>query len=241
MSDSENSETTEYNNFKEIQEEIEKCKRNPETSGMFVSGWDDADQDVDVVKNPKENPIDHILWAAENGDVELLKELLTIQPGLVHARDSDGYTPLHRASYSNHIAAVQYLLSVGANINAKTQLGWTPLHSACNWNNYKIVARLLAAGADPTALSEGEQTPLHLAAAVSHCKSTLLVLFLRRDLIEIARKTNNSGETPEDLARGHGIYAPLFEMVCPAISHIHSLAFTCNPFVRRKQIILLKK
>lgn len=101
------------------------------------------------------NPIDHILWAAENDDVNTLKEILLSQPGLVHARDADGYTPLHRAAYGNHVAAITYLLSAGAKVNIKTELGWTPLHSACNWNNYHAAARLLAAGADIAALSDG--------------------------------------------------------------------------------------
>lgn len=101
------------------------------------------------------NPNDHILWAAENGDVNVLKEILRSQPGLVHAQDSDGYTPLHRAAYGNHLAAICYLLSAGAKVTTKTHMGWTPLHSACNWNNYKVAARLLAAGADPAALSDG--------------------------------------------------------------------------------------
>jgi ankyrin repeat domain-containing protein 49 len=96
-----------------------------------------------------------VLWAAENGEVETLKELLTNQPSLVQVQDSDGYTPLHRAAYGNHITAISCLLSFGADINVKTELGWTPLHSACNWNNYSAAARLLAAGADPNAVSDG--------------------------------------------------------------------------------------
>lgn len=231
MSESDDSDIH-VNDFRDIQKEIKKCKRNPQTSGMFVSGWDDEDKDVNTVKQPKDNPKDYILWAAEHGEVEIIKDLVRSNPELVQICDSDGYTPLHRAAYSNHVHAISYLLSVGANISAKTQLGWTPLHSACNWNNYITVARLLAAGADPGALSDGGQTPLHLVSAISHCKSTLLVLLLREDVTEIAKKTNNRGETPVDLAKGHGIYAPLFEMVDPAVSYIRSLAFTCNPYVR---------
>ncbi|CAG9796701.1 unnamed protein product [Diatraea saccharalis] len=233
MSDSEE-ETFDFKKFKEIKDEIERCKTNPETSGMFVSGWDDADQDVDVVENPKANPIDHVLWAAENGEIETLKQLLTSQPGLVHARDSDGYTPLHRAAYGNHISAISLLLSLGANIHTRTELGWTPLHSACNWNNYRVAARLLAAGADISAVSDGEQTPLHLAAAISHCKSTLVVLLLREDTTDIAEKPNNSGESPKQLALRHGIYSPIFEMVLPAISFIRSISFTSNPYVKEQ-------
>lgn len=73
---------------------------------------------------------------------------------------------------------------------------------------------------------------MHLASAMSHCKSTLLILLLREDTADIAYKPNNSGDTPVELARGHGIYAPLFEMALPAASYIRSLAFSCNPYVR---------
>lgn len=75
---------------------------------------------------------------------------------------------------------------------------------------------------------------MHLAAAISHSKSSLLLMFLRDDVVETANRPNNSGETPKQLALGHGIYAPLFEMISPAVSYIHSDAFTFNPFVRKQ-------
>lgn len=234
MSDSEDSDNHiyDYKSFDQVSEEIQRRKKNPETSQMFVSGWDDADQDLDLVKDPKANPIDHVLWAAENGEIETLQSLLASQPNLIKARDGDGYTPLHRAAYGNHLQCVSYLLSLNADIKAKTELGWTPLHSACNWNNYKVAARLLAANADPGALSDGDQTPLHLAAAVSHSKSTLLVLLFREDIVKIVNKENNSGETPGHLAQGHGIYGLLFDMASPAATQIRNIAFTCNPYTR---------
>lgn len=52
MSDSEG-EISAVQDFKDIADEILRCKKNPETANMFVSGWDDADQDVEVVKDPK--------------------------------------------------------------------------------------------------------------------------------------------------------------------------------------------
>lgn len=94
--------------------------------------------------------------------MDTLKWLLNKQPELVHVQDSDGYTPLHRASYGNHVRAIAHLLSAGANVSTKTELGWTPLHSACNWNNYNAVARLLAAGADPNSSSDGGKDKLFI-------------------------------------------------------------------------------
>ncbi|XP_028176344.1 ankyrin repeat domain-containing protein 49-like [Ostrinia furnacalis] len=237
MSDSDDSDIYQHRAFREIHRAIRNYKKDPKTAGMFVSGWDDADEGVDEVENPEDNPTDHILWAAEKGDVNTIKELLTKQPDLVHVQDPDGYTPLHRAAYGNHAVAISYLLSGGANIHAETEVGWTPLHSACNWNNYNAVARLLAAGADPNAMSAGGQTPMHLAAAISHSKSTLVLLFLRDDVVQAAEKKNISGETPKQLALRHGIYAPLFEMVMPAMSYIHSDAFTFNPFIQKQVMI----
>lgn len=48
-----------------------------------------------------------ILWAAENGRLDVVKEVLQGNPSLVQARDNDLYTPLHRAAYNNHADVVQ--------------------------------------------------------------------------------------------------------------------------------------
>ncbi len=85
--------------------------------------------------------------------------------GLVHARDADGYTPLHRAAYNNRVAMVQWLLERGADVGARTLDGWTALHSAARWGQARTAALLLQAGADVNAATTGAQTPLHLAAA----------------------------------------------------------------------------
>lgn len=54
-----------------------------------------------------EKPETEILWAAENGRLDLLKNLVTKNPGLVKVKDRDGYTPLHRACYNNHSEVVE--------------------------------------------------------------------------------------------------------------------------------------
>ena len=48
------------------------------------------------------HPHKKILWAAENGDTDLVAELLESDQSLVNSKDNDGYSPLHRASYENH-------------------------------------------------------------------------------------------------------------------------------------------
>lgn len=73
----------------------------------------------------------------------------------MHATDPDGYTPLHRASYSNNVPLVKLLLAHGADPNAVTEFGWTPVHSACQWTNAECVAVLLQHGADVNARTDG--------------------------------------------------------------------------------------
>jgi ankyrin repeat protein len=36
----------------------------------------------------------------------------------IHAKDNDGWTPLHSASWNGHLEVVKYLKSVGADIHA---------------------------------------------------------------------------------------------------------------------------
>lgn len=96
-----------------------------------------------------------ILEAAENGDLELIKDLLSQDPNLINAIDKDKYTALHRACYNNHLEVVKYLVKSGASISAKTELQWEPLHSCCQWNHVECAAFLIQCGADVNAPSEG--------------------------------------------------------------------------------------
>ena len=75
-----------------------------------------------------------LLKAAEYGKLEQVKEILSKQPLLVNAKDSDGYTALHRSSYSGHTNIVKYLIEKGANVDGKTDDGWRPIHCATRWS-----------------------------------------------------------------------------------------------------------
>lgn len=52
------------------------------------------------------SPEQEILWAAEQGNLGLVKTLVSKQSNLVNIHDNDGYTALHRACYSNHLPIV---------------------------------------------------------------------------------------------------------------------------------------
>jgi ankyrin repeat protein len=49
-----------------------------------------------------ESPDKEILWASENGKLSAVERLIRVDPMLIHVKDKDGYTPLHRACYNDH-------------------------------------------------------------------------------------------------------------------------------------------
>jgi ankyrin repeat protein len=109
-------------------------------------------------------PDKEIIKAAKSGNIEKVKELLTTDSNLVKARDSDGSTPLHCATWKGHQEIAALLLNAGGDVNAHNSnehWGTTPLHAAAHANQVAIAELLIAHGADLHALDLNGKTPLH--------------------------------------------------------------------------------
>ena len=74
-----------------------------------------------------------LLVASEEGRFDDLRDLLISNPHLLNARDRDGYTACHRASYSGHGEVLKLLIQFGCNTRARTNDGWEPIHCAVRW------------------------------------------------------------------------------------------------------------
>ncbi|CCF39136.1 hypothetical protein CH063_10050 [Colletotrichum higginsianum] len=83
--------------------------------------------------------------------------------------DCEGATPLHLAVRNNHPDAVDVLIKLGANVNARQTSKDGAVPTAlwqAGWNrNLDIATKLLEAGADPDARGKDKSTVLHLAVA----------------------------------------------------------------------------
>ena len=116
-----------------------------------------------------------IIKAAKSGDVATIKSLLSTDPSLISARDTDGSTPLHCATWKGQDKAAELLVEAGADVNAINQnehWGTTPLHAAAPANQAKIAQLLLDHGADVKATDMEGRTPMfhttfHKAKAVA--------------------------------------------------------------------------
>lgn len=83
-----------------------------------------------------------IIWAAGNGQKDLV-ELLLAHGVSIECRDEDwGHTPLARAANQGNKAIVQFLLEKGADIESKGDNGLTPLLWAA-WEGHEAVIRVL--------------------------------------------------------------------------------------------------
>ena len=68
--------------------------------------------------------------AANNGNFEKVKRLVSNNPDLVNEKDLNNKTALHFAAFAGHPEIVEYLLENGADVNAKDVYNMTPLHAA---------------------------------------------------------------------------------------------------------------
>ncbi len=109
------------------------------------------------------DPAKEIIKAAKNGQVARLRELLTGDPALIDARDKDGSTPLHCATWKGQQEVVALLIKAGADVNAynnNDHWGTSPLHAAAHANQVAIAQLLIDHGADVNAQDKEGRTPM---------------------------------------------------------------------------------
>ncbi|KAE8292615.1 Ankyrin repeat domain-containing protein 39 [Larimichthys crocea] len=121
-----------------------------------------------VYQSMDEMEFERGIWsAAMDGDLQRVQSF--IQKGAdPNLRDSAGYTALHYASRSGHLAVCSLLLQSGACASPRTPGGATPLHRSAYCGHLDVVGLLLQHRADPTLCDDDGATPLHKAAERGH-------------------------------------------------------------------------
>jgi hypothetical protein len=92
-----------------------------------------------------------LIVAAIRGQYDTVRYLVEELGANVDIPDNLGCTPLHAASFNDHLGVVRMLLKLGAAINQRNNDGLTPLMVAASKNNTEIVKWLVKAGADTEA------------------------------------------------------------------------------------------
>jgi ankyrin repeat protein len=138
-------------------------------------------------------------WAAERGDMVVVKVLLGTRKVDINSQTKSGLTPLSRAAEQGHGVVVQLLLACSnVEVNSKDRHGRTPLRYAAG-SGHEDVVKLLLARPDVEVNSKGNsgRTPLSWAANQGH--EAVVKLLLARSDVE-ANSKENDGHTPLSLA-----------------------------------------
>ena len=116
-------------------------------------------------------------YACQQGHFNVVKahESLLEVKEIRDAQNSDFDTPLHLSCESLNVQIVCFLISKGANVNAKNKKLLTPLHIVTQHGHVDIAKMLLQEGAHVNCRDKREYTPLHYAAELN---STELVHLL---------------------------------------------------------------
>jgi ankyrin repeat protein len=158
------------------------------------------------ISSRKEHTLKHqtlLLWAAESGDIALVKVLLATKKVDVNSKDEMRRTPLLRAATGGHEAVVKLLLARGdVEADSKDKDGWTPLWQAA-MRGHEAVVKLLLTHSDVEADSKDKdrRTPLWRAAAGGH--EAVIKLLLARGDVEADSK-DEGGWTPLSRAAAGG-------------------------------------
>ncbi|XP_065192896.1 myotrophin-like [Sycon ciliatum] len=89
---------------------------------------------------------DDLLWAVKNGDLEQVKSLSASAD--VNAVLKNGRMALHYAADFGQAEVIEYLLSIGANVDLADSYGITPLLAAIYEGHLECVQLLVKKGAN---------------------------------------------------------------------------------------------
>ena len=102
--------------------------------------------------------------ATIGGLLNIVKYLIEKRNIPIDSQGNNERTPLHYACSNDHFEIVEYLLSIGANIEAKDKMGKTPLHYACEEGHLHIIEYLISMGANIEAKDNYGNSIIHIAS-----------------------------------------------------------------------------
>jgi len=141
-----------------------------------------------------------IFRAVMSGDLNKTRIFLEEHPEWINAKSWGDWTPLHRAAQFGHGDIIDFLISKGSHLEARTNLGFTPLYAAIIGQKPEVVKQLIDKGADVFALRNDGETLLHMAAAMGQ-KDVVELLISKGLEVDMTRRY---GITPLHLASVFG-------------------------------------
>uniref|UniRef100_A0A672JFM3 Transient receptor potential cation channel, subfamily A, member 1b n=1 Tax=Salarias fasciatus TaxID=181472 RepID=A0A672JFM3_SALFA len=170
--------------------------------------------DQQQVPNDKSTPL-HL--ACTQGATEVVKLMLSSVDhveDVINLTDGAHQTPLHRATIFDHTELVEYLISLGADLNSVDCKGNTPLLQATSCGAWKTVILLLSKGANVSVKDNSGCNFLHLALLQPKGLKNLPEEVLQHDSVKaLVSCEDNEGCTPLHYACRLGIHDSVKNML----------------------------
>lgn len=102
-------------------------------------------------------PVSDFINACRSGSQLEIQKILTDYPDLLEITDNKyGWTPLYRTIMCGNLAASEFLISLGANCNAKDQKGFSMLYQAVSNSKLKESILLIHSKANINEIQPGK-------------------------------------------------------------------------------------
>ena len=145
----------------------------------------------------KEQGLKKFIRAAQQGNLDALKDLLETEVDNVNVGNVHGESALHFACAFGHGDCVEWLLRNGAVVDKKSAGGATPLHMAATQGHLDVLKQLAAAKADVQAKTARGATALHISARDGRLEVVKWLYSLGCDV----HSRTNEGKTPLHYAK----------------------------------------
>ena len=139
--------------------------------------------------------------------------------------DSATYTGLHRAAHVGDVAAIDRLVSGGAEVETRDPAGRTPLHVAAFQSHDVAVEVLVKAGADINAFEGQAYDIITIAAVADDVEMVRLVLALGGNPRNITSPYDGTALIGAAHLGHHGVVKALVEAGAP-LDHVNNLGWT---------------
>ncbi|XP_034153463.1 ankyrin repeat and EF-hand domain-containing protein 1 isoform X1 [Esox lucius] len=141
----------------------------------------------------------NISYCVKTGDLESLS-LAFIQGVPVDVKDCYYKTPLMTACGSGNYDVAEFLVGLGADVNACDQFSWTPLHHASHGGQLDILDLLVCSGSVVDAVAMNGATPL--MRAIESCRPCCVDYLIKAGASVEAE--NKNGQNCLDITRAYG-------------------------------------
>ena len=105
--------------------------------------------------------VNNLFLEIQSGNNELVREAVN-ELG-IEVKDTYGRTPLINAAFYGNMDLLKWLISEGADVNARDKKGYAALHFSVQENKSDCVNLLLKSKADPNIQDENGNTPAAVA------------------------------------------------------------------------------